>query len=73
MLEAQRGAFFADLPVSLAIRRDRLRRAVLMIEKNADALCDALAADQPNQDSDSARLIEVAPALAALRAPAPLR
>lgn len=68
MLEAQRGAFFADLPVSLAIRRDRLRRAVLMIGKNADALCDALAADQPNQDSDSARLIEVAPALAALRA-----
>ncbi|MHA4835626.1 aldehyde dehydrogenase family protein [Sphingopyxis sp. MSC1_008] len=68
MLEAQRGAFFADLPVSLAVRRDRLRRAVLMIEKNADALCDALAADQSNQDIDSARLIEVAPALAALRA-----
>lgn len=68
MLEAQRGAFFADLPVSLAVRRDRLRRAVLLIENNADALCDALAADQPNQDSDSARLIEVVPALATLRA-----
>ena len=68
MLEAQRGAFFADLPVSLAIRRDRLRRAVEMIEKNADALCDALAADQTNQDIVSARLTEVAPALTALRA-----
>lgn len=68
MLEEQRGAFFADLPVSLAVRRDRLRRAVLLIEKNADALSDALAADQPNQDSDSARLIEVVPALATLRA-----
>lgn len=68
MLEAQRAAFFADLPVSLAIRRDRLRRAMLMIEQNADALCVALAADQANQDAESARLIEVAPALAALRA-----
>ena len=68
MLEAQRAAFFADLPVSLAIRRDRLRRAVLMIEENADALCDALAADQPNQERESARRTEVAPARAALRA-----
>lgn len=68
MLEAQRAAFFADLPVSLALRRDRLRRAVLMIEENAGALCDALAADQPNQDSETARLTEVAPALVALRA-----
>lgn len=68
MLEAQRAAFFADLPVSLALRRDRLRRAVLMIEENAGALCGALAADQPNQDSETARLTEVAPALVALRA-----
>jgi len=68
MLEAQRAAFFADLPVPLAMRRDRLRRAMLMIEKNAGALCAALAADQANQDVDSARLTEVAPALAALRA-----
>lgn len=68
MLEAQRGAFFSDLPVSLAIRRDRLRRAMLMIEKNTGALCDALAADQPNQDAESAKLTEVVPALATLRA-----
>ena len=68
MLEAQRGAFFADLPVPLGVRRDRLRRAVLLIENNADALCDALATDQSNQDADSARLIEVVPALATLRA-----
>jgi len=68
MLEAQRAAFFADLPVSLAIRRDRLRRAMLMIEQNADALCLALAADQANQDADSAMLTEVKPAIAALRA-----
>lgn len=68
MLEAQHAAFFADLPVSLAIRRDRLRRAMSMIGENADALCAALAADQANQDADSAKRTEVVPALAALRA-----
>src|SRR5262245_11691263 len=67
MLEARRAAFFADLPVPLAMRRDRLRRAMQMIEKNADALCAALAADQANQDVDSAKLTEVMPALTALR------
>ncbi|QCB53864.1 aldehyde dehydrogenase family protein [Sphingopyxis sp. PAMC25046] len=68
MLEAQRAAFFADLPVSLGVRRDRLGRAMLMIEENADALCAALAADQTNQDVESARRSEVVPALAVLRA-----
>lgn len=68
MLEAQRAAFFADLPVSLAVRRDRLERAMRMIEENADALCAALAADQPNRDVESAQRTEVVPALAVLRA-----
>src|SRR3546814_20364027 len=68
MLEAQRAAFFADLPVSLAVRRDRLARAMRMIEENADALCAALAADQANQDAESAQRTQVAPALAVLRA-----
>lgn len=68
MLEAQRAAFFADLPVSLAVRRDRLGRAMRMIGENADALCVALAADQTNQDADSAERTEVVPALAVLRA-----
>src|SRR3546814_15642215 len=68
MLEAQRAAFFADLPVSLAVRRDRLARAMRMIEENADALCAALAADQANQDAESAKRTQVAPALAVLRA-----
>src|SRR3546814_12393761 len=39
-----------------------------MIEENADALCAALAADQANQDAESAKRTQVAPALAVLRA-----
>ncbi|HET6524976.1 aldehyde dehydrogenase family protein [Sphingopyxis sp.] len=68
MLEAQRAAFFADLPVSLAVRRDRLGRAMRMIGENAGALCAALAVDQTNQDAESAERTEGVPALAVLRA-----
>ena len=66
MLEAQRAAFFADLPVSPAMRCDRLRRCALMIAENADALCDALAIDHPNQDRAAARFGECVPSLAVL-------
>ena len=38
MLEAQRAAFFAELPVSQAVRRDRLTRAADLIEQHGDAL-----------------------------------
>ncbi|WP_213981316.1 aldehyde dehydrogenase family protein [Sphingomonas sp. dw_22] len=66
-LEQQRAAFFAELPVPLAIRRDRLRRVVAMIEENSGALCAALCRDHEHQSQASAMLTEIAPALTALR------
>lgn len=66
MLEVQRAAFFAELPVSPALRRDRLRRAGLMIEQNQDALAGALVADGATRDVESAMRDELLPALAAL-------
>lgn len=66
-LEQQRAAFFSELPVPLAIRQDRLRRAVAMIEENSGALCAALCRDHAQQDQDAAMRIEVTPALADLR------
>src|SRR3546814_14874597 len=68
MLEAQRAAFYAGLPVSPASRRDRLQRAMQMIGQNAEALCRALVADGTAPDAESARAAEVEPALAALQA-----
>jgi len=68
LLEQQRAAFFSELPVPPAIRQDRLRRAVSMIEENSGALCAALCRDRAQPDQESAMRIEVAPALAALRA-----
>ncbi len=66
MLEAQRAAFFAELPVSPAVRRDRLRRAALMLEQNAPALAEALVADRATRDAESAMRDEVMPGLLAL-------
>jgi coniferyl-aldehyde dehydrogenase len=66
MLEAQRAAFFAELPVSLAIRRDRLRRATLLIEQNGEALSAALVADRATQDAESAMRDELRPAVLVL-------
>lgn len=67
MLEQQRAALFSELPVPLAIRRDRLSRAVAMIEENSGALCAALRRDDAHQDQASAMRVEITPALAALR------
>ncbi len=67
ILEQQRAAFFSELPVPLAIRQDRLRRAVAMIEENSGALCAALCRDKAQRDQEAAMRIEVTPALADLR------
>ncbi|MBB4840649.1 coniferyl-aldehyde dehydrogenase [Sphingomonas kyeonggiensis] len=66
MLEAQRAAFFAELPVLPAVRRDRLRRAALMLEQNARGLAESLMRDQATQDAESAMRDEVVPGLLVL-------
>ena len=35
ILAAQRAAFMAELPVSMAVRKDRLKRAAAMMRDNA--------------------------------------
>ncbi|QMW24727.1 coniferyl aldehyde dehydrogenase [Sandaracinobacteroides saxicola] len=44
-LEAQRAAFTAELPVSAATRKDRLRRALDLVLANKDAFAKALSDD----------------------------
>ncbi|WP_374296167.1 aldehyde dehydrogenase family protein [Sphingomonas sp.] len=67
MTFAQRAAFLAELPVSLATRQDRLVRAARMVEGQAEALCRALVADGRHPDVTAARQADVTPALAVLR------
>ncbi|MCH7861944.1 coniferyl aldehyde dehydrogenase [Sphingomonas sp. NPDC092331] len=67
LLEAQRAAFMAELPVSLDARRDRLKRAIAMISANADRLCDALSEDFGHRSRDQSMITDIAASVAPLR------
>ena len=63
-LIAQRTAFMAELPVSAAIRKDRLKRAAAMIRDNADAFCDALSEDFGHRSREQSMLTDIAASVA---------
>ena len=67
LLDAQRSAFMAELPVSLDARRDRLKRAIAMISDNADGLCDALSEDFGHRSRDQSMITDIAASVAPLR------
>ena len=60
VLEAQRAAFAAELPVSLDARRDRLKRAAAMIRDGAGRFCDALSEDFGHRSREQSMLTDIA-------------
>ncbi|WP_414713886.1 coniferyl aldehyde dehydrogenase [Sphingomonas sp.] len=60
LLTAQRAAFTAEMPVSLASRRDRLKRAAAMVRDNAARFCDALSEDFGHRSRDQSMLTDIA-------------
>ena len=67
VLALQRAGFMAELPVSLAVRKDRLKRAVAMIADHADAFCDALSEDFGHRSREQSMLTDVAASIAPLK------
>ena len=67
VLELQRARFMEELPVTLAARRDRLKRAVAMIADNADAFCDALSEDFGHRSREQSMLTDIASSIAPLK------
>ncbi len=67
LLEAQRSAFMAELPVSLDVRRDRLERAIAMVSENAARLCDALSEDFGHRSRDQSMITDIAASVSPLR------
>ncbi len=63
VLETQRAAFTAELPVSSATRKDRLTRLGQLIVNNADALCDAMSEDFGHRSKDQSMMTDVVTAL----------
>jgi len=58
-LAAQRGAFMAELPVSVAVRKDRLRRLQRMVEDNADRFAAALSQDFGHRSREQSLMTDV--------------
>lgn len=67
VLAAQRAAFMAELPVGLAVRKDRLTRAAAMIADHADAFCDALSEDFGHRSREQSMLTDVAASIAPIK------
>lgn len=66
-LQAQRRAFDAELPVSLAARRDRLTRAIAMLVDNAEAFCTALSDDFGHRSRELSMVTDVIGSIRALK------
>jgi len=66
-LAAQRAAFQAELPVSAAVRKDRLKRAAAMIRDHADAFCDALSEDFGHRSREQSTVTDIAASIAPMK------
>lgn len=67
LLNAQHAAFDAERPVPLAVRQDRLQRAIRMLVENAEAFCTALSADFGHRSHEQTMLTDVAASVRALK------
>ena len=59
VLDRQRVAFQAELPVSIAVRKDRLRRCVKMLVDHADAFADALSDDFGHRSREQSLMTDI--------------
>ena len=66
ILDRQRRAFMDALPVGLAVRKDRLARAVAMISDNAGRFCDALSEDFGHRSREQSMITDIAASVASL-------
>lgn len=59
----QRSAFAAELPVALPVRKDRLKRLMVLLKDNAEAFAAALSADFGHRSREQSLMSDVASAL----------
>lgn len=67
ILDRQRKAFMAELPVSLEARRDRLKRAIAMVSENAGRFCDALSEDFGHRSREQSMVTDIAASVGPLK------
>ena len=67
ILHQQRQAQIKGGAVSAALRIDRLRRAVNVLEQNGDAFCDAMSEDFGNRSLHASKLTDIQGAITPLK------
>ena len=67
LLAAQRKAFTAELPVTLAVRKDRLKRAMALVANHGPAFCDALSDDFGHRSREQSMITDIAASVSSLR------
>jgi coniferyl-aldehyde dehydrogenase len=59
LLEKQRAAFTAELPVSAAVRKDRLRRAIALVLEHSDGFVKALSDDFGHRSAEQSLVTDI--------------
>ncbi|WP_447727002.1 coniferyl aldehyde dehydrogenase [Sphingomonas koreensis] len=67
ILDRQRAAFMAELPVSIEVRKDRLRRAAALVKDNAARFCDALSEDFGHRSPRQSMITDVVASVSPLK------
>ncbi len=67
ILDRQRVAFMAELPVSIETRKDRLRRAIALVKDNAARFCDALSEDFGHRSPRQSMITDVVASVSPLK------
>ncbi|WP_294301202.1 coniferyl aldehyde dehydrogenase [uncultured Sphingomonas sp.] len=67
LLDRQCAAFFQDLPISAATRKDRLKRVIAMVADHADAWCDALSEDFGHRSREQSMITDIGASIGPLR------
>jgi coniferyl-aldehyde dehydrogenase len=67
VLQAQRSAFTAALPEAMAVRRDRIDRAIALLVDHKDAFAKAVSADFGHRSIEQTLMSDIMPSVSALK------
>lgn len=68
VLNAQRAAFTAELPVSAAVRKDRLKRAIAMLVDHGEAFCKAMSDDFGHRSHEQSMMTDITASIRVIKA-----
>jgi coniferyl-aldehyde dehydrogenase len=59
ILDRQKAAFLAELPVPMSVRKDRIKRMMKLVHDNADALVAAMSEDFGHRSAEQSKMTDI--------------